>query len=223
MITPSTSECGSAIINAGSDWFREMGREKSPGPKIYSISGHVEKPGQYECPLGTTLRELLDMAGGMKDGIPLKFWTPGGSSTPMFTAEHLDVPLDFEGAAEAGSMLGTTAVQVFNETVSVPWAVMKWTQFYEHESCGKCTPCREGTYWLAQILERMVEGHGTEEDIDTLLDVCDNILGRSFCALGDGAVSPITSGIKYFREEFLALCEKNRHEQTKPELVGAQA
>jgi len=206
------------IVNAGSSWFREMGREKSPGPKIYSISGHVEKPGQYECPLGTTLRELLDMAGGMKDGIPLKFWTPGGSSTPMFTVEHLDVPLDFEGAAEAGSMLGTTAVQVFNETVSVPWAVMKWTQFYEHESCGKCTPCREGTYWLAQILERMVEGHGTEEDIDTLLDVCDNILGRSFCALGDGAVSPIQSGIKYFRDEFLALCES-----TKRELVGAQA
>jgi NADH-quinone oxidoreductase subunit F len=109
-------------------------------------------------------------------------------------------------------------VQVFNETVSVPWAVMKWTQFYEHESCGKCTPCREGTYWLAQILERMVEGHGTEEDIDTLLDVCDNILGRSFCALGDGAVSPIQSGIKYFRDEFLALCES-----TKRELVGAQA
>ncbi|WP_020668551.1 NADH-quinone oxidoreductase subunit NuoF [Amycolatopsis nigrescens] len=208
------------IVNGGADWFRKMGREKSPGPKIYSISGHVEKPGQYECPLGTTLRELLEMAGGMKDGIPLKFWTPGGSSTPMFTAEHLDTPLDFEGAAEAGSMLGTTAVMVFNETVSVPWAVMKWTQFYEHESCGKCTPCREGTYWLAKVLERMVEGKGTEEDIDTLLDVCDNILGRSFCALGDGAVSPITSGIKYFRDEFLALCEKNKN---KPELVGAQA
>ena len=145
----------------------------------------------------------------MKDGIPLKFWTPGGSSTPMFTAEHLDVPLDFEGAVEAGSILGTTAVMVFNETVSVPWAVMKWTQFYEHESCGKCTPCREGTYWLAQILERMVAGEGTASDIDTLLDVCDNIFGRSFCALGDGAVSPIQSGIKYFKDEFLALCKDN--------------
>jgi NADH-quinone oxidoreductase subunit F len=211
------------IVNGGSDWFREMGTEKSPGPKIYSISGHVELPGQYEAPLGTTLRELLELAGGMKDGIPLKFWTPGGSSTPMFTAEHLDVPLDFEGAAEAGSMLGTTAVMVFNETVSVPWAVMKWTQFYEHESCGKCTPCREGTYWLAQVLERMVAGKGTEEDIDTLLDVCDNILGRSFCALGDGAVSPITSGIQYFRDEFLALCEKQRPsaDDRTPALAGA--
>ncbi|GAB3479766.1 NADH-quinone oxidoreductase subunit NuoF [Amycolatopsis cihanbeyliensis] len=206
------------IVNGGADWFREMGTEKSPGPKIYSISGHVEKPGQYEAPLGTTLRELLELAGGMKDGVPLKFWTPGGSSTPLFTAEHLDVPLDFEGAAEAGSMLGTTALMIFNETVSVPWAVMKWTQFYEHESCGKCTPCREGTFWMAQVLERMVEGKGTEEDIDTLLDVCDNVLGRSFCALGDGAVSPITSGIKYFRDEFLALCESNK---AKHELVGA--
>src|SRR5690606_5897576 len=129
------------IVNGGVDWFRSMGREKSPGPKIFSISGHVERPGQYEAPMGTTLRELLELAGGMKDGIPLKFWTPGGSSTPLFTAEHLDVPLDIEGASEAGSMLGTSAVMVFNETVSVPWAVMKWTKFYEHESCGKCTPC----------------------------------------------------------------------------------
>ncbi|TQM82407.1 NADH dehydrogenase subunit F [Saccharothrix saharensis] len=197
------------IVNGGADWFRTMGRERSPGPKIFSLSGHVERPGQYEAPMGITLRELLDLAGGMKDGIPLKFWTPGGSSTPLFTADHLDVPLDFEGAAEAGSMLGTTALQIFNETVSVPWAVMKWTEFYKHESCGKCTPCREGTYWLVQILQRMVRGEGTASDIDTLLDVCDNILGRSFCALGDGAVSPITSGIKYFKHEFLALCDQN--------------
>jgi NADH-quinone oxidoreductase subunit F len=193
------------IVAGGAEWFRAMGSEKSPGPKIYSVSGHVERPGQYEAPMGITLRTLLELAGGMKDGIPLKFWTPGGSSTPMFTAEHLDTPLDFEGAAGAGSMLGTTAVQVFNETVSVPWAVMKWTEFYKHESCGKCTPCREGTYWLVQILERMVHGEGTAQDVETLLDVCDNILGRSFCALGDGATSPITSGIKYFRQEFLDL------------------
>ncbi|MFC5992608.1 NADH-quinone oxidoreductase subunit NuoF [Pseudonocardia hispaniensis] len=195
-----------AIVAGGSDWFRAMGTERSPGPKIYSISGHVERPGQYEAPLGITLRRLLEMAGGMKDGVPLKFWTPGGSSTPLFTAEHLDVPLDFEGAAAAGSMLGTTAVMVFNETVSVPWAVMKWTEFYKHESCGKCTPCREGTYWLEHILHRMLAGQGTPEDVDTMLDVCDNILGRAFCALGDGATSPITSGIKYFRQEFLDLC-----------------
>ncbi|MCP3798957.1 NADH-quinone oxidoreductase subunit NuoF [Allokutzneria sp. A3M-2-11 16] len=209
------------IVNGGSDWFRAMGREKSPGPKIFSLSGHVEKPGQYEAPMGVTLRELLDMAGGMKDGIPLKFWTPGGSSTPMFTAEHLDVPLDFEGCAQAGSMLGTTALQIFNETVSVPWAVMKWTEFYKHESCGKCTPCREGTFWLTQILQRMVRGEGSPSDIETLLDICDNILGRSFCALGDGATSPITSAIKYFKHEFLELCQQNAAAQ--PELAGASS
>jgi NADH-quinone oxidoreductase subunit F len=215
-----------AIVQGGSDWFRTMGTEKSPGPKIYSISGHVERPGQYEAPLGVTLRTLLELAGGMKDGIPLKFWTPGGSSTPLLTAEHLDVPLDFEGAAGAGSMLGTTAVQVFNETVSVPWAVMKWTEFYKHESCGKCTPCREGTYWLVQVLERMVHGQGTEADIDVLLDVCDNILGRSFCALGDGAVSPITSAIKYFRQEFLDLIAEQpavAQPEQLAELTGAPA
>jgi NADH-quinone oxidoreductase subunit F len=194
-----------SIVNGGAAWFRTMGTEKSPGPKIYSISGHVRRPGQYEAPLGITLRELLDMAGGMKGG-PLKFWTPGGSSTPLLTAEHLDIPLDFEGAAGAGSMLGTTAVMVFNTSVSVPWAVMKWTEFYEHESCGKCTPCREGTYWLTQILQRMVRHEGTPADVETMLDVCDNIVGRSFCALGDGAASPIISGIKYFRQEFLDLC-----------------
>jgi NADH-quinone oxidoreductase subunit F len=210
------------IVNGGSDWFRAMGTERSPGPKIFSLSGHVEKPGQYEAPLGTTLRTLLEMAGGMKDGIPLKFWTPGGSSTPLFTAEHLDIPLDFEGAVEAGSMLGTTALMIFNETVSVPWAVMKWTEFYEHESCGKCTPCREGTYWLVGILQRMVAGKGTEADIDTMLDICDNVLGRSFCALGDGAVSPIVSGIKYFRDEFLALCDRGA-KSVNPALVGVNA
>ena len=215
-----------AIVQGGSSWFRTMGREKSPGPKIYSLSGHVTRPGQYEAPMGTTLRELLELAGGMKDGIPLKFWTPGGSSTPLFTTEHLDVPLDFEGAAGAGSMLGTTAVQLFNETVSVPWAVYKWTEFYKHESCGKCTPCREGTYWLVQILERMLHRQGTPADVETMLDICDNILGRSFCALGDGATSPITSGIKYFRQEFLDLCAEQpsvAHPDQLAELTGASA
>jgi len=214
------------IVQGGSDWFRSMGTEKSPGPKIYSVSGHVERPGQYEAPLGSTLRTLLELCGGMKDGVPLKFWTPGGSSTPLFSAEHLDVPLDFEGVAEAGSLLGTTAVMVFNETVSVPWAVWKWTEFYKHESCGKCTPCREGTYWLVLILERMLHHQGTEADVETMLDICDNVLGRSFCALGDGATSPITSAIEYFRQEFLDLCSAQpavAHPDQLPELTGARA
>jgi len=194
-----------SILLNGSKWFTDMGTERSTGFGIFSLSGHVKRPGQYEAPLGITLRELLEMAGGMRDPQKkLKFWTPGGSSTPIFTAEHLDVPLDFESVAAAGSMLGTRALQIFDETTSVVRAVSRWTDFYAHESCGKCTPCREGTFWLKQIMERLEHGHGTQDDIGKLLDICDNILGRSFCALGDGATSPITSAVKYFREEFEA-------------------
>jgi NADH-quinone oxidoreductase subunit F len=191
-----------AIVLGGSDWYRSMGTDKSPGPKIYSLSGHVTRPGQYEAPMGTTLRQLLESAGGMLDGVPLKFFTPGGSSTPIFTPLHLDVPLSFDDVAAAGSMLGTTALMCFNETVSVPWAVWKWLEFYKHESCGKCTPCREGTGWLVQILRRVVSGSGTLEDLDTLSDAAGNIAGRSFCALGDAAATPILSSFKYFRSEF---------------------
>jgi len=192
------------IFLHGADWFKNMGTEKSSGFGIFSLSGHVTRPGQYEAPLGITLRELLEMAGGMRGGRKLKFWTPGGSSTPMFTDQHLDVPLDFESVAAAGSMLGTRALQIFDETTSVVRAVSRWTDFYAHESCGKCTPCREGTFWLAQIMERLEHGRGTEDDIDKLLDICGNILGRAFCPLGDGAISPITSAVQYFREEFEA-------------------
>jgi NADH-quinone oxidoreductase subunit F len=195
----------------------------SPGPCMYSLSGRVKNPGQYEAPMGTTLRELIDLAGGMSRGKKLKFWTPGGSSTPLFTEAHLDTPLDFDWAVSAGSMNGTSAVMIFDEGDSVVKAVLKWTTFYEHESCGKCTPCREGTYWLAQILERFLEGEGTEEDIDTLLDTCDNILGRAFCALGDGAVSPIASSIQYFRDDYLALIKSGSTAHPTPALAGASA
>jgi len=192
------------ILLHGSEWFKGMGTEKSAGFGIFSLSGHVTRPGQYEAPLGITLRELLDMAGGMRGGKKLKFWTPGGSSTPLFTDAHLDVPLDFESVGAAGSMLGTRALQIFDETTCVVRAVERWTDFYRHESCGKCTPCREGTWWLSQILERLENGEGSEADLEKLLDICDNILGRSFCALGDGATSPITSSIEYFRDEYIA-------------------
>src|SRR5690606_30045566 len=151
-----------------------------------------------EAPLGITLRELLEMAGGVRAGHELKFWTPGGSSTPLFTAEHLDVPLDYESVGAAGSMLGTRALQIFDDSTCVVRAISRWADFYAHESCGKCTPCREGTYWMRLMLARIDEGQGTMEDLDTLLDVCDNILGRAFCALGDGATSTVTSGIALF-------------------------
>ena len=195
------------IVRNGVEWYRTMGTEKSPGFALFSLSGHVRRPGQYEAPLGITLRELLDLAGGVRPGHRLKFWTPGGSSTPIFTGEHLDVPLDYEHVGQAGSMLGTRALQIFDDTVCVVRTVLRWTQFYAHESCGKCTPCREGTYWLEQILHRLEAGHGTDADLDKLLDISDNILGRAFCALGDGATSPITSSIAYFRDEFVAHLE----------------
>jgi NADH-quinone oxidoreductase subunit F len=197
------------IVNNGVEWFRQWGSEKSPGPKIFSVSGHVSKPGNYEVPLGITARELIyDIAGGIPEGRALKAWTPGGSSTPMLTAEHLDTPLDFEGVGAAGSLLGTAAVMVMDETTCIVKTVLRLTEFYAHESCGKCTPCREGTYWMVQVLERLERGDGTEADLKTLLDTCDNIFGRSFCALGDGATSPVTSSIQYFRDEYVAHVEQ---------------
>jgi NADH-quinone oxidoreductase subunit F len=197
-----------SIVAGGTEWFGSMGTEKSKGYTLYSLSGHVANPGQYEAPLGITLRQLLDLSGGMRPGRKLKFWTPGGSSTPLLTEEHLDIPLDYEGVGAAGSMLGTKALQCFDETTCVVRAVLRWTEFYAHESCGKCTPCREGTYWLVQLLRRLEKGQGEPHEIDTLLDLCDNILGRSFCALGDGATSPITSSVQYFRDEYLAHLEQ---------------
>jgi NADH-quinone oxidoreductase subunit F len=200
------------IVRKGADWFASMGTERSKGFGLFSLSGHVTRPGQYEAPLGITLRELLDMAGGMRGGKRLKFWTPGGSSTPLLTDKHLDVPLDFESMSAPvtpdnpdapASMLGTRALQIFDETTCVVRATYRWTDFYAHESCGKCTPCREGTYWLKQILHRIEHGQGTDDDIDKLLDIGDNIFGRSFCALGDGAVSPIASSIRFFRDEYV--------------------
>ena len=192
-----------AIINNGVAWFSAMGTEKSKGFTLYSLSGHVNNPGQFEAQLGITLRQLLEISGGIRNGHKLKFWTPGGSSTPIFTDAHLDVPLDYEGVSAAGSMLGTKALQIFDETTCVVRAVLRWTEFYKHESCGKCTPCREGTWWLVQVLKDLEAGKGVEADLDKLLDLCDNIMGRSFCALADGAASPIISSLKYFRQEYL--------------------
>ena len=213
------------IIRKGVEWFRSMGSEKSPGPKMVSISGHVERPGQYEVPLGTTFGTLLDMAGGMRAGATLKAWTPGGSSTPMLTAAHMDTPMDFEGVVASGSLLGTAAVMVMDESVCMVKTCLRLTEFYAHESCGKCTPCREGTYWMVQILARLESGVGSAEDLETLLDTCDNIFGRSFCALGDGATSPIVSGIQYFRDEFIAHYESGGcpFKTTEAELIGAGA
>jgi NADH-quinone oxidoreductase subunit F len=191
------------ILFNGAQDFASYGTEKSKGFGIFSLSGHVTTPGQYEAPLGTTLRELLGLAGGIRAGHRLKFWTPGGSSTPLFTDEHLDVPLDYESVAAAGSMLGTRSVQLFDETTCVVRVVLRWIEFYEHESCGKCTPCREGSYWVVQLLDDLEHGKGSEADLDKLLDICTNITGRAFCALGDSIEAPVKSSITYFRDEYI--------------------
>ncbi len=191
------------ILQYGSAEFARFGTEKSKGFGLFSLSGHVTTPGQYEAPLGTTLRQLLDLAGGIRAGHRLKFWTPGGSSTPLFTDQHLDVPLDYESVAAAGSMLGTRSIQLFDETTCAVRVTLRWCEFYQHESCGKCTPCREGSFWVVQLLQQLENGQGSEADLDKLLDICDNITGRAFCALGDSIQAPVASSIKYFRDEYI--------------------
>jgi NADH-quinone oxidoreductase subunit F len=209
------------ILERGVDWFRSMGTEKSPGPKLFCVSGEVQRPGNYEWPMGTPARTIIEEScGGMLPGRNLKFWTPGGSSTPLLTDEHFDVGMDFESIAAAGSLLGTAAMMMFSDRTSVVEAVLNWTRFYEHESCGKCTPCREGTFWLAQVLQRILDGGGREADLQVLDEVCDNIFGRSFCALGDGATSPIKSSLQYFREEYLHLIEHGRLPETMEPHAG---
>ena len=204
------------IVDRGVDWFRRFGTEKSPGFKVFAVSGHVNRPGIYEAPLGITMRELLDYAGGMRDGREVKFWLPGGSSVPMLTAEHLDIPMTYEEMAAAGTMLGTGTPMVFDDTVSVVKAVTRWLEFYKHESCGKCTPCREGTYFITGTLERFEHGHGTDSELETLVDLCGQISGRSFCALGDAAATPYPAAMKYFRDEFVAATTTSADEQFDP-------
>lgn len=192
------------IVGRGVDWFRQFGTEKSPGFKVWAVSGHVNNPGIFEAPLGITMRELLDYAGGVRNGGEVKFWLPGGSSVPMLTADHLDTPLTYEAMAEAGTMLGTGTPMIFDNTVSVVKAVTRWLEFYKHESCGKCTPCREGTYWITGMLEKFEHGHGSNSELEVLVDACNQIAGRSFCALGDAASTPYPAALKYFRAEFEA-------------------
>ena len=174
-----------SIIEHGAELVRLDGHREVQGLRdLLALGPRRQARASTRRRSGITLRKLIDLAGGIREGHELKFWTPGGSSTPLLTDEHLDVPLDFEGVGAAGSMLGTRALQIFDETTCVVRAVLRWTEFYKHESCGKCTPCREGTWWLVQTLAALEQGKGSEADLDLLLDQCDNILGRSFCALG---------------------------------------
>ncbi len=198
------------ILRHGVDWWRQWGTEKSPGPKLMCISGEVKNPGNYEVALGTTVDEMVEIAGGMLDEREFKFYCPGGSSTPILPASAGSVPYTFEDIMEAGSLLGTGALMIYSDRTSVVSTVRRFTEFYEHESCGKCTPCREGGYWLSQILRRIETGNGRMDDLDLLQDVCDNIFGRSFCALGDGMTSPIVSSLEHFRDEYVEHIKQGR-------------
>lgn len=190
------------VINGG-QWYASMGTEKSKGTRIFSVSGHVKKPGNYELELGTPLRTLIyDYAGGILDDKKLKCVIPGGSSVPVLMPDQLDTPLDFESVQAAGSMLGSGAVIVMNEDTCMVWVAEILAHFYMHESCGKCTPCRQGTGWLYEIIHRIEHGQGRAQDLDTLLDLAKNIEGNTICALGDAAATPVISTIKQFRNEY---------------------
>jgi NADH-quinone oxidoreductase subunit F len=191
------------IVVHGAEWFRALGTEKSPGTKMFTISGKVERPGNYEVPLGTPFRVVLEeLAGGMLGGGALKAFTPGGSSTPLLTAESIDVHLDYESVAEAGSLLGTGALMVMDQTDCVVEAAERMVAFYAHESCGKCTPCREGSWWATRVLGRIESGYGQAQDLPLMHDMGTNILFRAFCALADGTASVINSSLKHFEAEF---------------------
>ncbi|NOX43134.1 MAG: NADH-quinone oxidoreductase subunit NuoF [Gammaproteobacteria bacterium] len=192
-----------SILQNGGKWFLEIGKPNNGGAKLFSVSGHVNKPGNYEVPLGTPFAELLEMAGGMRDGNKIKAVIPGGSSTPMLPGDvMMDVNMDYDSIAKAGSMLGAGSVIVMDEKTCIVKALARISYFYYEESCGQCTPCREGTGWLSRVVNRIENGAGRPEDIDLLLDVSKKIEGRTICGLGDAAAMPVSGAIKHFRDEF---------------------
>jgi NADH-quinone oxidoreductase subunit F len=200
-----------AILELGVDRYKELGVESAPGTVVYSLSGNVNRPGNYELPLGATPRELIFEHGhGVAEGRALKAIIPGGSSVPVFTPDQLDVPLDFDAVQAAGSYLGSAAVIVVDERACMVQLGLRAEKFYMHESCGKCTPCREGTRWLVQLLQKIEDGDGTQEDLDLLRKVCDRIEGKSLCALGDFAVWCVASYVDKFYDEFQAHIELGR-------------
>jgi NADH-quinone oxidoreductase subunit F len=192
------------IVERGADWYRQYGTEKSPGTKAISISGHVKRRGNFEIPLGITMRQFIyELGGGIRDGHELKFIVPGGASANWLVnqPDHLDVPLTWDDLAAKGTMLGSGAVVVLDDSVSVVTAAMKIDEFFKHESCGKCSPCREGTHFLVKVWERIGEGHGRTSDIPLLNELGKEMLGKCFCPLGESAVSPVNSALKYFKDE----------------------
>jgi NADH-quinone oxidoreductase subunit F len=195
------------IITNGADWYRSIGTERSPGPKVFSLSGRVARPGNYELPLGTTFRRLIfEEGGGIPNGKSIRAILPAGASAPILpaTEEVLDTPMDYESVPEVGSQLGSASIIVMDDSVDIAWLVHKTTRFFQHESCGKCTPCREGTYWMHRILQRFEAGEVQQEDIHLLYSVAKGMQGKCLCALGEFALMPVVSGIERFREDFEA-------------------
>ncbi|MDR4494996.1 MAG: NADH-quinone oxidoreductase subunit NuoF [Nitrospirales bacterium] len=198
------------IINNGAEWFASIGSPpKSTGTRVFCLSGHVKRPGNYEVPMGIPFREFIyDLGGGMRSDKPLKGFIPGGASAPFLKPEHLDVKMDFESVALAGSMLGSGGVTVMEEGTSMVWAALRLMEFFYHESCGKCTPCREGSSWLVQTLQRIWQKKGRQGDIELLEELCGNIAGRTVCAFGEAEVGPVLSTIKHWRHEYEALIQE---------------
>jgi len=193
------------IVNNGGAWYKTFGTEKSPGTKLFNVSGHVVRRGNFEFPLGFSLKELIyDVCGGIRDGRKLKAVIPGGSSVPILSADEIDIALDYESVAAAGTMLGTASIIVMDDATCMVKQVRRMVDFYAHESCGQCTPCREGTAWLAKILRRIETGQGSEADLDALLDIGKNMTGTTICVLSDSAAAPTASSIKKFRDEYLS-------------------
>lgn len=212
-----TLACVPLIINRGGEWYANIGADRHPGPVLYGISGHVNRPGVYEYPTGMLISDLIyEVAGGMRNGKKLKAVVPGGSSTPVLTADMIDgVTMDAESLRDGGSMMGTAGMLIMDEDTDMVAWLRRITHFYHHESCGQCTPCREGTGWLENIVTRIEEGEGHTRDLDLLVDLCSQMEGRTICALADAAAWPVRYTIERFRDEFEARC--------KPSLVQGSA
>lgn len=193
-----------AIVRNGADWFKQWGTPKASGTRLFAVSGHVQKPGTYECPVDVNLLELIELAGGLFPGRKLKAVIPGGASAPVMKADECNTSMDFDNLAAIGTMAGSGGVVVMDDTTDMVSALRTLTDFFGHESCGQCTPCREGSGWIAKVVRNIEAGNGSPKDLDMLMDVCDNMKGRTVCVLSDAIAGPVESFIKKFREEFLS-------------------
>jgi NADH-quinone oxidoreductase subunit F len=199
------------IVKNGAEWFAALGPEKNGGPKLYCVSGHVKRPGVFEASMDISLRELIEQrAGGVRDGRTLKAVIPGGSSVPILMPDQLDIPASFDGVQKAGSLLGSAGIIVLDDTTCMVWLAENLLHFYRHESCGKCTPCREGTDWLHKILHKIETGGGQLSDLDLLSSISNNVAGKTLCAFGDAAVTPVLTTLKHFRHEYEAHIREGR-------------